>query len=291
MKGSPRDPAIAEEIKKIITDDAAWDAWRLRKELKARGIKGVGDNQVMRCGELAGFNVYAHYVGSAEAINKIKQKDENRVENENKPKPKSKTYKHPKGSDRIYKSMLSLDGLSWLDKESGIYGICIDDVCVYVGQSQSLLRRLVDHHYWIAHAPNESPNFELYTLLQEASKRRRDILFVVFVLLDENIGFKTKAKMLNELEAEVIHSRLPITNKAIPSADGNIEFLQRLHVDEKNINDFFNPQFIERRDFLDVDLREEYFYVYNPSYDDKIRDGLCPYSYHIEFKASQTTQN
>lgn len=279
MKGSPRDPVIAEEIKKIITDDAAWDAWRLRKELKTRGIKGVGDNQVMRCGELAGFDAYAHYVGSTEAISKIKQKHLDETKKES--KPKFKTYKHPKGSDRVYKSMLSLDGLSWLDKEAGIYGICIDNVCVYVGQSQSLLRRLADHHYWLAHDPNESPNFELYTLLQEALKRKRDILFVVFILLDENIGFKMKAKMLNELEAEVIHSRLPITNKAIPSADGNIEFLQRLHVDEKNINDFFNPQFIERRDFLDVDLRDEYFYIYNPNYDDKIHDDSRLYSYHL----------
>ena len=279
MKGSPRDPAIAEEIKKIITDDAAWDAWRLRKELKARGIKGVGDNQVMRCGELAGFDAYAHYVGSTEAISKIKQKHLDETKKES--KPKSKTYKHPKGSDRVYKSMVSLDGLSWLDKEAGIYGICIDNVCVYVGQSQSLLRRLADHHYWLAHDPNGSPNFELYTLLQEASKRKRDILFVVFILLDENIGFKVKAKMLNELEAEVIHSRLPITNKAIPSADGNIEFLQRLHVDEKNINDFFNPQFIERRDYLDKDLRDEYFYIYNPNYDDKIHDDSRLYSYHL----------
>lgn len=279
MKGSPRDPAIAEEIKKIITDDAAWDAWRLRKELNARGIKGVGDNQVMRCGELAGFDAYAHYVGSTEAISKIKQKHIDETKKES--KPKSKTYKHPKGSDRVYKSMLSLDGLSWLDKEAGIYGICIDNVCVYVGQSQSLLRRLADHHYWLAHDPNESPNFELYTLLLEASKRKRDILFVVFILLDENIGFKVKAKMLNELEAEVIHSRLPITNKAIPSADGNIEFLQRLHVDEKNINDFFNPQFIERRDYLDKDLRDEYFYIYNPNYDDKIHNDSRLYSYHL----------
>lgn len=279
MKGSPRDPAIAEEIKKIITDDAAWDAWRLRKELKVRGIKGVGDNQVMRCGELAGFDAYAHYVGSTEAISKIKQKHLDETKKES--KPKSKTYKHPKGSDRVYKSMLSFDDLSWLDKKAGIYGICIDNVCVYVGQSQSLLRRLADHHYWLAHDPNESPNFELYTLLLEASKRKRDILFVVFILLDENIGFKVKAKMLNELEAEVIHSRLPITNKAIPSADGNIEFLQRLHVDEKNINDFFNPQFIERRDYLDKDLRDEYFYIYNPNYDDKIRDDSRLYSYHL----------
>lgn len=279
MKGSPRDPAIAEEIKKIITDDAAWDAWHLRKELNARGIKGVGDNQVMRCGELAGFDAYAHYVGSTEAISKIKQKHLDETKKES--KPKSKTYKHPKGSDRVYKSMLSLDGLNWLDKKAGIYGICIDNVCVYVGQSQSLLRRLADHHYWLAHNPNESPNFELYTLLQEASKRKRDILFVVFILLDENIGFKVKAKMLNELEAEIIHSRLPITNKAIPSADGNIEFLQMLHVDEKNINDFFNPQFIERRDYLDKDLRDEYFYIYNPNYDDKIRDDSRLYSYHL----------
>ena len=278
MKGSPRDPVIAKEIKKIITDDIAWDAWRLRKELKVRGVKGVGNNQVIRCGELAGFDVYAHYVGSTEAISKMKQKHLDETKKEN--KPKSKTYKHPKDSDKFYKSMLSLDGLSWLDKKAGIYGICIDNVCIYVGQSQSLLRRLADHYYWIKHDPNESPNFELYTLLQEASNRKRDTSFVVFVILDEKNGFKTKAKMLNELEAEVIHSMLPITNKAIPSADGNIEFLQSLHVDEKNINDFFNPQFIERRDFLDVDLRDEYFYIYNPSYDDKIRDELCLH-YHL----------
>lgn len=59
-----------------------------------------------------------------------------------------KSYKHPNESEKYYNKLLTL-GAQELDKKAGVYGICINGVTIYVGQSLNLLRRLADHLYWM----------------------------------------------------------------------------------------------------------------------------------------------
>ena len=91
-----------------------------------------------------------------------------------------KSYKHPNGSEKYYNKLLTL-GAQELDKKAGVYGICINGVTIYVGQSLNLLRRLADHLYWICKWNDENnPNTQLYLLLRQALQNDCLITFCGF---------------------------------------------------------------------------------------------------------------
>ena len=191
-------------------------------------------------------------------------------------------YKHPKGSEKVYDHLLQYKWAKSIDKKCGIYGIAIDDTYIYIGQSASLLRRIADHQFWMKIDNNEeSPNEQLYKLLREALMRDRKVYFVIMALFELDISFSAKQVLLDTYEAQMIQTKLPIANKAIPDVYGNIPYIQTLHVNDDNIDQFFAPKFVERRDFLDVDLRKIYGHVYNPYYDEKLKNGLYVYKYTI----------
>ncbi len=283
MAKSSRDQLIADEIKNIIIDNATYQITHLLTELKSRGIKGIGANQILRCIKLAGCDVYNNIVGRTYTIANIRE-EKNSLLQKRQNKQKISIRERPKGGEEFYKSMLKESHLKALDKEAGIYGICIDGICVYVGQSINLLHRMADHQYWAVYEPNNSPNYALYKLMHEALKRKIKVSFVFFVLIDHQMKSQAKTTMLNMLESEIIHSKLPIANKIIPDANGNMENMQVLYVDEQNIDLFFTPNFNEHREFLDVDLRSEYYYVFNPYYDEKIKNKSYQCEIGLELK-------
>lgn len=282
-KTAERDIVISEEIKNIIVDNTLWDRLGLKKELNARGLKGIGDKQILRCIRMAGFDCFSGFIGTCESIESKKKEieKENRKGQKNKVKNSQKIYKHPDGSEEIYKNLLRHEIMPDLDKRAAVYCYCIDDICIYVGQSISLLRRIADHQYWIENESNDSPNNELYKLIKAAKDRNRKVSLIVFVMIDSQLDYNTKKATLNVYESEIIKSKLPIANKAIPNVFGEIERTQRLRVDDDNINEFFMPEFNERRDFLDADYRKDYSYIFNPYYDKKIKDRLYCYRFNM----------
>ncbi len=182
-----------------------------------------------------------------------------------------KSYKHPNESEKYYNKLLTL-GAQELDKKAGVYGICINGVTIYVGQSLNLLRRLADHLYWMCKWNDENnPNTQLYLLLRQALQNDCLITFVVFVHISDDFSFKMKQEKLNIYESEIIKGKLPIANKKIPDVFDKNENMQILHVDEDNVNKFFSNGFCECRQFLDKDLRKEYFYIYNEHFDEKLK--------------------
>lgn len=274
-----RDILISEELKKIIIDNTLWTHKDLRKELNSRGFKGMGSNQIYRCAKMAGFDHDHTFIGTCEAIESKKKEREEQDKKKRQTKRKSKTYEHPNGSEKIYKKLLQHNTMASLDKRAAIYCFCIDGVCIYIGQSVSLLRRLADHQYWIENEDKDSPNDELYKLIRAARDRDRMVTLVVPVMVDSTLSYNVKKETLDVYESEMIRARLPIANKAIPNVFGVIEHTQRLHVGDDNINEFFTPEFNERRDFLDIDYRQTYSYIFNPYYDEKYKKRLYYYQF------------
>ena len=284
MTTSERDIIITDCIKQIMGSNSSISTVaQIKDELKKLGVKGVGSVQMVRCMCATGIEKCINMVGMK---NNARSKDEGgRDVPGNSSSKKSTAYKRPKGSDKIYKNLLKYGWAQDLDKKYGIYGFAIDDTYIYIGQSVNLLRRLADHEYWMINGEcGESPNDQLYTLLREALKKKRKVSFVIIVRFGADINYESKKATLDMYEAQIIQSKLPIANKAIPNAYGHIEYVQILHVGEDNIEQFFTPGFIERRDFLDIDLRKTYGCIFNPYYDEKLKNKLYVYKYDLSEK-------
>ena len=109
--------------------------------------------------------------------------------------------------------LLSIDNITKykenLIDNSGIYGISVNDVLVYIGKSYNLYSRF-KQHIKLIHEPNKERK---YLLLNKYYTKGYNIDFIVLELCDY--------ERLNELESYYINKYLPFLNHEIPKYKDN----------------------------------------------------------------------
>lgn len=176
--------------------------------------------------------------------------------------------------DKLTAAYNDLKGNFRCDKYVGVYGIFIDGICVYIGESCNILKRTLQDMLAastpdIYYSEHENTN-QLYNYLNYVLKvKKRKITFRIFMRLEPPHEYYHDKMVLQNLKSKFVQMKLPIFNIAITSEDGYIEFMQTLNI--KSSSELFDGEnFIERRDKLSKDLREIYWYMYRENFEKEV---------------------
>lgn len=120
------------------------------------------------------------------------------------------------------KNKMPLD-VSILDGKSGIYGIYVDGICVYIGKSSNLLERIKEHEFMILNYDKldmDDKTNKKYKMLYNICSIHPHFIYVepIVVQVEHN------SDELSMLESMYIKRYLPYFNIAIPNCDGSIDY-------------------------------------------------------------------
>ena len=99
----------------------------------------------------------------------------------------------------------------WEHARAGIYGIYLEDKLVYIGKSNNMLRRWVQHMEEIEYMGATTVK---YDVLRQAMKLGFQSSFKELIQVNEG-----GAKKLGELEGEMIRKHLPPLNQKVPKEE------------------------------------------------------------------------
>lgn len=124
--------------------------------------------------------------------------------------------------------------MSILDGKSGIYGIYIDGVCVYIGKSTNLLARIMEHEVMILHPDkidmNDMTN-KKYKMLNDICCKYLCDMYIKPIL----VQIEYDSDELSMLESAYIKKYLPYFNIAIPNHNCSIDYYKEY---SESIDDF-----------------------------------------------------